>query len=83
MNEAGTSAGPARGALGVDLDRVLAIHDEIDVPFGEVRVRQGGGGTHAESGRPAVTRSGARPGRSQARAVPEPDRERPLRKRGL
>ena len=43
MNEAGTSAGPARGALGVDLDRVLVIHDEIDVPFGEVRVRQGGG----------------------------------------
>jgi PTH1 family peptidyl-tRNA hydrolase len=43
MNEAGTSAGPARGALGVDLDRVLAIHDEIDLPFGEVRVRQGGG----------------------------------------
>ena len=40
MNEAGTSAGPARGALGVDLDRILAIHDEIDLPFGEVRVRQ-------------------------------------------
>ncbi|MFL5909708.1 MAG: aminoacyl-tRNA hydrolase [Gaiellaceae bacterium] len=43
MNEAGTSAGPARGALGVDLDRILVIHDEIDLPFGEVRVRQGGG----------------------------------------
>jgi PTH1 family peptidyl-tRNA hydrolase len=43
MNEAGTSAGPARGATGVDLDHVLVIHDEIDLPFGEVRVRQGGG----------------------------------------
>jgi PTH1 family peptidyl-tRNA hydrolase len=43
MNDAGTSASPARGALGVNLDRVLAIHDEIDLPFGEVRVRQGGG----------------------------------------
>jgi peptidyl-tRNA hydrolase, PTH1 family len=43
MNDAGTSAGPARGALGVDLDHILAIHDEIDIPFGEVRVRQGGG----------------------------------------
>jgi PTH1 family peptidyl-tRNA hydrolase len=43
MNEAGSSAGPARGALGVPLERVVAVHDEIDLPFGEVRVRQGGG----------------------------------------
>jgi PTH1 family peptidyl-tRNA hydrolase len=43
MNEAGNSAGPARGALHVPLDRVLAIHDEIDLPFGEIRVRTGGG----------------------------------------
>ena len=43
MNEAGRAAGPARGALGVDLDRVLAIHDEIDLPFGEVNARLGGG----------------------------------------
>ena len=43
MNEAGRAAGPARGALGVDLDRVLVVHDEIDLPFGEVRSRLGGG----------------------------------------
>jgi PTH1 family peptidyl-tRNA hydrolase len=43
MNEAGRSVGPARGALGVDLDRVLVIHDEIDLPFGEVQSRLGGG----------------------------------------
>jgi PTH1 family peptidyl-tRNA hydrolase len=43
MNEAGRSAGPARGAAGVDLDRVVAIHDEIDLPFGEVKTRLGGG----------------------------------------
>jgi peptidyl-tRNA hydrolase, PTH1 family len=43
MNEAGRSAGPARGAYGVPLDRVLAIHDEIDLPFGELRSRLGGG----------------------------------------
>ena len=43
MNEAGRSAGPARGAAGVDLDHVLAIHDEIDLPFGEVKARLGGG----------------------------------------
>jgi len=43
MNDAGRSAGPARGAYRVELDRVLALHDEIDLPFGEVRVRLGGG----------------------------------------
>ncbi len=43
MNDAGTSVGPARGALGVPLDRVLVLHDEIDLPFGEIRVRTGGG----------------------------------------
>jgi peptidyl-tRNA hydrolase, PTH1 family len=43
MNEAGRSAGPARGAFKVDLDRVLVLHDEIDLPFGDVRTRLGGG----------------------------------------
>ena len=43
MNEAGRSAGPARGALKLPLDRVLVIHDDIDLPFGEVRHRVGGG----------------------------------------
>ncbi len=43
MNEAGQSVGPARGAFKLGLDRVLVIHDEIDLPFGEIRVRSGGG----------------------------------------
>ncbi len=43
MNEAGQSVGPARGELKLPLDRVLVIHDEIDLPFGEVRTRVGGG----------------------------------------
>jgi PTH1 family peptidyl-tRNA hydrolase len=43
MNDAGQSVGPARGAFKLELDRVLVIHDEIDLPFGEVRVRTGGG----------------------------------------
>ena len=43
MNEAGRSVGPARVALGVPLDRVVVVHDEIDLPFGEVRSRLGGG----------------------------------------
>lgn len=43
MNESGTAAGPARGSLGVALDRVIAVHDEIDLPFGEIRTKLGGG----------------------------------------
>ena len=43
MNGSGDSAGPARGSLKVPLDRVVVLHDEIDLPFGEVQVRQGGG----------------------------------------
>lgn len=43
MNESGSSAGPARGSLKVPLERVVALHDEIDLPFGEVQTRLGGG----------------------------------------
>jgi PTH1 family peptidyl-tRNA hydrolase len=43
MNEAGRSVGPARGALGLDLDRILVVHDEIDLPFGRIESRLGGG----------------------------------------
>ena len=43
MNEAGRSAGPARGALHIDLDRVLVLHDEIDLKFCDIRSRVGGG----------------------------------------
>src|ERR1700749_5086951 len=44
MNDAGRSVGPARGALGIDeLERVLVLHDEIDIPFGQIRTRLGGG----------------------------------------
>lgn len=43
MNDAGQSVGPARGALRVPLDHVLVVHDEIDLPFADIRVRLGGG----------------------------------------
>jgi PTH1 family peptidyl-tRNA hydrolase len=43
MNDSGKSVGPARGALGVDLDHVVVVHDEIDLPFGRVEARLGGG----------------------------------------
>jgi PTH1 family peptidyl-tRNA hydrolase len=43
MNDSGTSVGPARGSLRIELDHLIVVHDEIDLPFGEVRSRLGGG----------------------------------------
>ncbi len=43
MNESGDSVGPARGELRVPLENVVVVHDEIDLPFGEIRVKLGGG----------------------------------------
>jgi peptidyl-tRNA hydrolase, PTH1 family len=43
MNDSGTSVGPARGALQLDLDHVIVVHDEIDLPFGRIESRVGGG----------------------------------------
>jgi PTH1 family peptidyl-tRNA hydrolase len=43
MNASGDSVGPARGSLKLPLDRVVVVHDEIDLPFGEVKARIGGG----------------------------------------
>jgi PTH1 family peptidyl-tRNA hydrolase len=43
MNDAGRSVGPARGSFKLPLERVLVVHDEIDLSFGEVRTRLGGG----------------------------------------
>jgi len=43
MNASGDAAGPARGSLKAPLERVVVLHDEIDLPFGEVQVRLGGG----------------------------------------
>jgi len=43
MNVSGDSVGPARGSLKAPLDRIVVLHDEIDLPFGEVQSRLGGG----------------------------------------
>lgn len=43
VNESGRCVGPARGALRVPLARLVVVYDEIDLPFGEVRSKPGGG----------------------------------------
>jgi PTH1 family peptidyl-tRNA hydrolase len=73
MNEAGRSVGPARGALRVDLERVLVVHDEIDLPFGEVRVRTGGG-LAGHNGLKSIARALGGPGFRRVRVgVGRPD----------
>ena len=46
----GQAVGPARGALGVDLDHVVVVHDEIDLPFGQVEVAHSAAGWRATTG---------------------------------
>lgn len=43
MNDSGASVGPAAGSLHAAPPQVLVVHDDIDLPFGEVRGKRGGG----------------------------------------
>ncbi|MEM6929250.1 MAG: aminoacyl-tRNA hydrolase, partial [Myxococcota bacterium] len=43
MNRSGHPAASLRGYYKVDRADVVVVHDEIDLPFGDVRVKVGGG----------------------------------------
>ena len=43
MNESGPAISSVARKNDVEPDHVIAVHDEIDVPFGEIRVKLGGG----------------------------------------
>lgn len=43
MNDSGDSVGPAAGSLHAAPSQVLVVHDEIDLPFGTLRGKAGGG----------------------------------------
>ncbi len=43
MNESGRSVQPAAAFFKIAPANVLVVHDELDVPFGEVRLKMGGG----------------------------------------
>lgn len=56
MNESG---GPVRVLVdytGVDVDHVIVVHDELDIPFGSLRVKEGGG-DNGHNGLKSVRRS--------------------------
>jgi peptidyl-tRNA hydrolase, PTH1 family len=42
MNLSGLAARALRAKYGVPLERMLVIHDELDLPFGRLRIRKGG-----------------------------------------
>jgi peptidyl-tRNA hydrolase, PTH1 family len=43
MNRSGDAVEPARQFCGVPLERLLVVHDEIDLPLGTLRLKRGGG----------------------------------------
>ncbi len=43
MNLSGESVAPAAAFFHVEPSHVIAVHDELDVPFGDVRLKVGGG----------------------------------------
>jgi peptidyl-tRNA hydrolase, PTH1 family len=43
MNDSGDSVQPAAAFLKVQVSDVIVIHDELDLPFGTVRLKKGGG----------------------------------------
>ena len=43
MNESGPGYASLAKKLGVEEDHVIAVHDELDIPAGTIRTKQGGG----------------------------------------
>lgn len=43
MNLSGESAGPAMRFFKAALEDVVAVHDELDLPFGRIQLKKGGG----------------------------------------
>ena len=43
MNESGGAVAGVRSFFKVGLDRLMAVHDELDIPFGAIRLKCGGG----------------------------------------
>lgn len=43
MNLSGEAVGPLAQYFGVAPESVIAVHDELDLPFGQLRIKRGGG----------------------------------------
>ena len=56
MNESGGPVAGLKAFFGVPLDRVLVVHDELDLDFGTLRIKDGGG-DNGHNGLRSITKS--------------------------
>lgn len=56
MNESGGPASLLRDFYKVDLDHIIVLHDELDIPYAALRVKQGGG-DNGHNGLKSLTKS--------------------------
>lgn len=56
MNESGGPVSSVAGFYKVGVDRIVAVHDELDLEFGQLRVKSGGG-DNGHNGLKAMRRS--------------------------
>lgn len=56
MNESGGPAVALRDFFSVDIDHIIVLHDELDIPMGAIRVKQGGG-DNGHNGLKSLTKS--------------------------
>lgn len=66
MNESGRAVAEVLGVYKIDPGRIVVIHDDIDIPLGEVRVKVGGG-TAGHRGISSVARELGDPGFTRIR----------------
>lgn len=43
MNESGGPTASLMNFYKIDVENIIVLHDELDLPFGEIRIKQGGG----------------------------------------
>ncbi|MDY6872784.1 MAG: aminoacyl-tRNA hydrolase [Chloroflexota bacterium] len=60
MNESGQAVGALVGFYKIPLDRILIVHDDLDLPFGTLRLRPSGGTGGQRGMESIVTRLGTR-----------------------
>ena len=56
MKESGAPVSALRGFFGVPIERLVVVHDELDIDFGQVRLKQGGG-DNGHNGLRSITKS--------------------------
>jgi PTH1 family peptidyl-tRNA hydrolase len=56
MNESGGPVTALRDFFKVPVDRLIVVHDELDIPYGTIRLKQGGG-DNGHNGLRSVTKS--------------------------